>query len=83
MKTSHPFLIFGLLAALTILSSLLQAIDAVEVQHVVIHYEEGKHCGMPAFHGAQPWQWGDEILTAYNYSVWAPPVRSQATSSKR
>jgi len=61
-------------AALTILILIvpLPAIDAVNVRHTVIHYEEGKHCGMPAFHGAQQWQWGDEILAAYNYSVWAP-----------
>ena len=62
----------GVLAALAGLGKPLPAIDAADVQHRVIHYEEGRHCGMPAFHGAQQWQWGDEILVAYNYSVWAP-----------
>jgi len=72
MKTSELCLSAGVLAVLTTLGSSLLAVDAVDVQHTVIHYEEGKHCGMPAFHGAQQWHWGNEFLIAYNYSVWAP-----------
>jgi len=71
LKTKIRLLTVGALAALTATMPAM-AMDAVDVQHSVIHYEGGKHCGMPAFHAAQQWQWGDEILTAYNYSVWAP-----------
>lgn len=48
------------------------AVDAVDVQHTVLHYETGKHTGIGALHAAQQWHWGDEFLTAYKESVWAP-----------